>query len=331
MAQINLKSSAGMSPAPRTFGFLDGSSYDEFGNQINAPSVNPQAGLPKLNGKVSQPATPPAPTAANTSEDPITKFNLGLLEMLKKAQGFDQSKLYNERNRLALAQTNNSMASASQMGLEGMKPSDALAARGRAADLYNPEINNLTDRIQASVQAVNQFKQAVDAAKQYGEEIAKQIKPDQETINAVQEMLIAGQNPGQDVLNRVSKYIDWKKVGAAKQEGKTSSEKEYERAKAEGWKGTFQQWVDRSSQYKGDGTDKLTQSEKEGQYISDTRETFKQGKGVDNKINPDGYRQKMYEYERKGYGTIEDFKKKFPPEAWLDSNNLVDDLSNIEA
>lgn len=76
----------------------------------------------------------------------------------------------------------------------------------------------------------------------------------------------------------------------------------------------------------GGGSGGGTQAEQEGQFISDTRNTFKQGRGSDQKINPDMYRDAMYEYERRGYGTIQQFKDQFPPEDWINENNQVDDL-----
>lgn len=336
MAQINLKASAGMSPAPRTFGFLDGSSYDEFGTQIKAPSVNSNAGLPTLSNKSSTPVASPTPSATNTSDDPITKFNLGLLELLKKAQGFDQTKLLNERNRLALAQTTQSMGSADSLGLGGLKPGDALEARRNQSSLYKPEINNLTDRLQASVQAVSQFESAIKAAKEYGEEMAKNVKPTLEDIQAVQEMLIAGENPGQDVLNATAKYIDWKAIAAAKKDTtKRTQIRSINNREVLVDLDTGEVIKDLGgTSYKptgNDGEDKGTMSERQGKFISETRNNFNNAKGSDQKINPDGYRAAMYEYEKKGYGTIEEFKKKFPPETWLDPNNLVDDLSTIEA
>lgn len=168
--------------------------------------------------------TPRGPAAVapqqQPQQDPVGKFNMGIYELLKKAQSMDPTALYNERNRLALQQTTDSMAPA-DASMQGLTPGAALSARGRTADLYNPEINNLTDRIKASSQAVSQFEGAIKAAKEYGEEYAKSIKPDQQTINAVQEMLNAGENPGKEVLDSVYKYIDWGKVGAAKKTEKS--------------------------------------------------------------------------------------------------------------
>lgn len=148
-------------------------------------------------------------------EDPIGKFNLGILSLLTKAQSFDPSTLYNERNRLATGQIAQSMAPASELNIQNLDPNSALNARSNVANLYNPEINNLTDRIQAATQAVSAFRDTLAAAQAYGQDLAKYVKPDEQTIQATQDMLAAGINPGQDILQQVGKYIDWKAVTAA--------------------------------------------------------------------------------------------------------------------
>lgn len=216
---IALKSSAGLSPADRTLSFMDGSVYSPDGTQITAPSVNAKAGLPSLTGtQVPPPPVQGGGSVANTSQDPMTIFNTNLFQMLQDAQKTQNSPaLLNERNRLQLLQTQNSMGSASDLGLNGLNPADALAARQNASNLYNPEIKSLTDRVQASVQAVSAFKDSLDAAAKYGQQYADSIKPDQATIAAAQAMLEAGHNPSTAVLDKVSKYIDWGKVAAADQ------------------------------------------------------------------------------------------------------------------
>lgn len=241
------------------------------GNTFTDVAAN-YAPLPALGG------AGPMPQQTDTNDnDPITKFNMGLYSLLQGAQGVNSAPLYNERNRLDVAQTTNSMAPAADLGIGGLAPGDMISARQNQSKLYDPEINNLTDRIQASSQAVSQFGTALKAAKEYGEEMMKYVKPDPETIAAVQEMLIAGQNPGQDVLNSVAKYIDWKAVGASKAEksSDTSSMKEYEKAKSEGFKGNFQQWLDRPSQYKATGSgDGETSGNKERTQVNSILNSF---------------------------------------------------------
>lgn len=308
MAVLNLKSSAGMSPAPRSLSFMDGSSYDpNTGEQINGPSSNPKVGLPTLTktNTSAPPASvaPPnaAPTVANTSQDPITKFNLGLYDLLQKAQGMDSSKLLNERNRLAIAQTSNSQAPAADLNLGGLTPDAALNARQNASNLYNPEIKNLTDRVQASAQAVSQFKDAIDAATKYGEDYAKSVKPTEEDVAAVQNMLAAGYNPGETVLNAVKGQIDWKAVAAADKSRKAIT--------SGGGGSTVSE---RTATAKGEAVSKISAA------FND--------RGVDHFINPDLYRE-MRDNWGKQFGSVAEFYKEFPIYKYISSDNQVGDLS----
>lgn len=187
--------------------------YDELvkSNTVNPPKYDQQGRL--LPGTGGLPEYKPLPTLNPQGQatyqqpqaDPIGKFNLGLLELLQKAQGVDQVKLLNERNRLNVAQTQNSMAPASQLGIQGLAPGAALGARANQANLYNPEINNLTDRIQASVQAVGQYANAIRAAQEYSQEYDKYLKPSEAVIKSAKEMMKNGILPDKSVLDKLMK------------------------------------------------------------------------------------------------------------------------------
>lgn len=211
----------------------------QFGIDQQSPKFDAQGML--IPGTGGLPAVPGASTPTSnyasvsqfapqaqqsTSQNPLDIFNTNLMTLLRKSQAVNTAPLANEQNRLGIQQINNSMAPASQIqgGAGPLRPGDALNARQDAGQLYNPEINNLTQRMQASATAVANFKDALNAAKDYGVEMMKNVKPDDATIKGVQDMLIAGENPGQDVLNSAAKYIDWTAVAAGKKAAGSSDQ-----------------------------------------------------------------------------------------------------------
>jgi len=236
-------------------------------NLINLKRV--QSGQPPLPEAPSVPQTNaalPNLSLSTAPENPMSIFSKGLFDMLTKAQGMDSAKLLNERNRLAKLQTTQSMGVASDLGIEGLAPGDALRARSNVAGLYNPKIENLTDRIQASAQAVSRFADTIRAAKEFGEDYVKYIKPTDDDINAVVSQMEAGFIPSEEVLEKVGKFLPndiWQKASTAKKAAdQPAGVQEYEYAKSQGFKGTYQQWVDRVSQWapKSGGDLKLTPS-----------------------------------------------------------------------
>ncbi len=160
------------------------------------PAAQGGAPLPNLGPK------PPGTPQTTTTGNPVDVFNANLMTLLSRGQAAgNTAPLANEQNRLGVQQINNSQAPASSMGIDNLKPGDALNARQNAGQLYNPEIKNLTARISASANAVANFSDAIKAAKDFGESYTKSVQATPEDIQAVQDMLIAGYNPGQDVLN----------------------------------------------------------------------------------------------------------------------------------
>lgn len=240
----------------------------------SAPNVPPPssnyAPLPPVGGAGSNSGAGAAAPPSAPTQSPVDKFNAALMNLLGQAQQTDTSPLSNQANKLGVEQLDNSQQPAAQMGIGDLKPSDALNARQNAAQLYNPEINSLEDRVKASATAVSNFKDAIDAAKSFGEDYAKTLKPDDATIAAVKQQMAAGFLPDATVLDKVGSSLtadDWNALAAAKkaQSGSTpTSIEEYNLAKSQGFTGTFQQWTDRPSQYKGSsGGSSSAQDDKE--------------------------------------------------------------------
>lgn len=199
--------------------FMNGDSMDSAGNKY--PAGTPRT-LPSIapNGQA---------TYAPNGADPVSNFNLRLLEMLKTAQNGQQSNapLYARANELENKQTVNSMDKAKTLGIDNLRPGDALNARENQSNLYNPEINSINDRIKLNNETISNFEKAVKTAKEYGEEVAKTVKPDEATIQAVKDQMAAGFAPSASVLEKLGKYItpeDWNKLSTAKNSGDKPSQ-----------------------------------------------------------------------------------------------------------
>ncbi len=223
--------------ADRSFKFLDGSGFTNEGT----PYVAPGRGLPGINQENGQ-ATYSVPAVG----DSIGQFNVNLMSLLQKAQNANSGNtaLTAQRGKLEVGQTADSMARAADLGIEGLAPGDAMRARINESELYNPEIRSLNDRMQLNNEAVQRFESTIKAAKEYGEEVSKYIKPSEETIEAVRMQLRAGEKPSDDVLAKVGQYLsedDWNAWTAAKNE--SPMHKEWRDYKREGGKLDFNAYM----------------------------------------------------------------------------------------
>jgi hypothetical protein len=220
---------------------------------------------PTINQSTGQATYSPQPA---TSGDPIANFNMRLMEMLGKAQsGETNAPLYARSEELQNTQIDASMGTARELDLTGLRPSDALAARQNEGELYEPEVKSLNNRIALNNEAVSKFEKAIKTAKEFGEEYAKHVKPGEETIAAVKRQMAAGFLPSTDVIERVGKFLtedDWAALSNAKKTGDspTSNQKEYEQAKAEGFKGSFIDWLDRNKDEGENEYDELAEVKK---------------------------------------------------------------------
>lgn len=244
---------------------------------------------------------------AQGAGNPIDNFNLRLLELLQQAQNGQASNapLYAEANRLGNVQVDNAMAPAGQLGIDNLRPGDALNARRNQADLYDPEIKSLNDRIALNNESIKKFESAIKTAKEYGEEYAKTVRPDEKTIQAVKDQMAAGFQPSSTIIDKIGKFLtadDWNALAKAKSEGDstTSDQKEYNQAKNEGFSGSLQQWLDRNANKPSDTEQK---DSRKNQIISDAKNLQR---GSNNLANPNDYLDKASEYIQAG-GSVNEF------------------------
>jgi hypothetical protein len=297
-----------------------GLTRDQLAAQAQAATV-PFSPLPSLTQQTPPPASPPTQQSPTTQQqgtapagDPVTIFNNNLMQLLTRGQAAgNTAPLANEQNRLGVQQITDSMAPASQMGIDNLKPGDALNARQNAGQLYNPEIKNLTARMQAAAQNVANFTDAINAAKSFGESYATAIKPDEQTVKSLQDMLIAGETPPKAALDAAYKYIDWSAVAAGKKSSGadgtlTSDQKEYNQAVEQGYKGTLLQFVDRKSS--GGGSPAETQAEKLTAAENKTDTILYSQRGSDTYVSPEAWYSAKEAWKADGFSAA-DFDKKF--------------------
>lgn len=282
---------------------------------LGGVGVEGQGGFTDVTPGSASATTSQLPSLNAPSANPMATFTKGLFDLMTRAQGVDSAKLLNERNRLAVSQAGQSQAPAAELGIEGLAPGAALAARGRQAQLFDPEIKNITDRIQASAQAVSKFGQTLKAAESFGETFLKHVTPSDETIQAVRLQMRAGVKPSEATLEKVGKHLtqdDWDAFAATKD--KTTDQKEYAFAQSQGFTGTFQEWVDRQSRFKagGDDGDGVDSAESiDAKTIRDTWRSggFIQGNGT---ISSKDYKEsKAWFVDRHGFGSAKDFDNEF--------------------
>lgn len=180
----------------------------------------PQGGAPSKtpNYSIAPPYTPGTPSTDTQEQDPLTKFNLALYDMLTKAQtGVNNNPLYGQKNQLQLAQNTLSTGG----GFEGLTPSAALNARQNAGNLYNPAITNVVDQIRANNESLTNFEKLLDTANKYGEQAASMITPSKDVIEGYRQMIRAGASPTaipDSVRNKVLAGLtadDWSAYAAA--------------------------------------------------------------------------------------------------------------------
>ena len=162
------------------------------------------------------------------TNDPLRKFNLALLDMLKKAQS-GETKYGREQAQLR--------REAYQSGREvftgeeaKMTPSAKMATLQRNVEMFEPSI-------QAATTKINQLRDITDLMKTtYGEDFSKMLPITDEDAQVFKQALRAGMNIPADMLEKYGKFFttddwaSWSEVNKKKEESykPPSSVQEYE-------------------------------------------------------------------------------------------------------
>jgi len=172
------------------------------------------------------------------TEDPIRKFNLALLDMLKRAQagetqmGQEQAQLRREAYRSGQEVFTGEEAL--------MTPSAKMATLQRNVEMFEPSIAAATTKI-------NQLRDITNLMKTtYGEDFSKILPVTPEDAEVFRQALRAGMTIPADMLQRYGKFFttddwaSWTKINKIKEITQPTSYTEWQLA---GSPGTYAEWV----------------------------------------------------------------------------------------
>ena len=156
------------------------------------------------------------------NDDPIRKFNLALLDMLKKAQS-GETQMGQEKAQL----TREAYRSGQEVftGEEAkMTPEAKMAALNRNVGMYEPSIQAATTKIQ-------QLRDITDLMKTtYGEDFSKLLPVTEEDAQVFKQALRVGMTLPADILTKYGKYFtteDWASWSEANKKGETTAPTSY--------------------------------------------------------------------------------------------------------
>jgi hypothetical protein len=274
-------------------------------NTTNLGNVSGQSNIP-----VAPTAT--AKQGVDTTQldngDPVRKFNLALMDMLKKAQG-GETKLSQEKAQLE--------REAYQSGREvftgaeaNMTPEAKMAALNRNVDMYNPSIQAATTKIKQLGDIADLFQ------KTYGQDWNNLIPATKEDAETFRAALRSGATLPTDILTKYGKFLttdDWAKWAEANKKGETqpSSYKEWELAGGLAGTGkTYAQFIAPKATSSGGGSTKLTTEQiKEAERADVAGELIKLS-GSDGYVSPENYLMWKKRWVQEG-NIASDFDKYF--------------------
>jgi len=202
---------------------------------------------PSAGGMNNTTQTPVITTPSTPTEDPITKFNTTILDMLKQAQaGTSNAPLLAETNRLQNANITTAMDP--NLGKD-LSPSGMLSTIGNASNRYDAPITNIADRMRLNNESLQRFESILDKAKEYGGELVK-LSPSKDVIDGYKRYLVAGgdiKSIDKDVAAKVIAGMSNDEWTQANNAGVTTnlptSVQEYEYAKNQGYTGKYLDWI----------------------------------------------------------------------------------------
>ena len=207
--------------------------------QTPALNRNPVVPQPIVQPKAaSVPVVPPQTTLTQTPQvqSPITKFNLALLDMLKKAQaGGGNENLYAQQTALQRAAIGKQSATTPEE-LRNLSPQQQASIRTGQMSALEPEIDAVSAKIKAQDSRLQNFESILGTMKEFGQDIAK-LTPSEETVQGYVEMLKKGGQPTaipEEIRNTVmskmtgADWSEWSRITNEKTSTTPSSVEEYQ-------------------------------------------------------------------------------------------------------
>ena len=192
----------------------------------------PQYTLPQSTSSV--PVVPPPQTIP--TESPITKFNLALLDMLKKAQaGGGNENLYAQQTALQRSAIGRQSAITPEEQ-RNLSPQQQSAIRTGQVSALEPEIDAVSSKIKAQDSRLQNFESILGTMKEFGQDIAK-LTPSEGTVQGYVDMLKQGGSPTaipEEIRNTVmakmtaADWSEWSRITNEKTSTTPSSVEEYQ-------------------------------------------------------------------------------------------------------
>lgn len=262
------------------------------------------------------------PQAPNPN-DPVSNFNLELMKMMQEFQQpqlAQQSQLQDTQNTQAL----------SGAGMEDFRPGYQASAINQRGSEYEGAISNINLRIK-------NFENVLKVAKEAGEAYAKNVKPSEQTIEAVKMGMKYGQLPSDATMAKLGNSIteeDWQAYAESK---KTDDKNSQNTEILDGNKyrvsydasGNVVNKVLLGKATDGDGTGTVTERKDnaKAQVVNDAIAELERQKSssTDKAANPNTYREFMTKYINAG-GSAAAFKAAVSIQNYIAPVNQQGDL-----
>jgi len=167
-------------------------------------------------------------TGTTQGEDPLTKFNLAILDMLKTAQGAGADAELYKQQRALQREAIERQSTMTPEELRVLSPSQQQAIRSGKMAALEPEIDAVAAEIKARDSRLTNFENLLGQVRSIGGDLLKNISPSPEVVDGYVNMIRAGGNftsvPTEIRNSIVSKMTedDWNAWDTARQEAETS-------------------------------------------------------------------------------------------------------------
>ena len=169
-------------------------------SDLNAFVISPEVSNPELTPtatrslNVQQPIVPPTAPQTAQQNDPLTLFNLAILDMLKQAQGTaGNESLYAQQRGLQRAAIGR-QAEVTPEELRQLSPTQQAAIRTGKISALEPEIDAISAKIKANDSRLTNFESILGTMREMGQDLAK-VTPSEGVIQGYVGMLKAGGQP----------------------------------------------------------------------------------------------------------------------------------------
>ena len=262
-----------------------------------------------------------APPTIDTSQfetgDPLRKFNLSLLDMLKKAQGGQVS---TEQQQAQLREEAYESGQEVFTGADAkMTPDAKMAALNRNVQLYDPSI-------QAASLKIKQLSDITSLMKTtYGSDFSDMLPATEEDAETFRQALRAGMTMPASIIEKYGKYFTTEDYALWAEAGKSASttkpptsvqEYEYYKQQEESAGRTPKSYGEFS-----EGGDTPSETDQLKAAKTNTKAAIMSVRGKDGKISPDDYKKFKEIWFKAGWSKVE-FDKEF--EMFIDYEHAED-------